>query len=96
MMMVRVVLVTGRSAGFVLIDNLLPQSFIVQVIVTDESGTVTVERMSLDEANRGELTVPLSSDDEPAVLVITALARHTTIPAVYDLSIRLRDLIKTL
>jgi hypothetical protein len=74
-----------EARGFVRHNNLMPQDFIVQVIVPGDDGGVTVERMTLDEANSGTLTVIVGR--EPAVLVISGIGRHTTIPATYELTI---------
>jgi hypothetical protein len=45
-----------QAEGFVRIDNILPQRFLVEVLEIGDS--VKLERMSLDETNHGALTVP--------------------------------------
>lgn len=69
--------------GFVRMDNLLRQEFLVQVIL--ENGETTVERMALDGANQGSLTVDLDSGS--AVLVISGTTGFTTEPASYEFSV---------
>ncbi len=71
-----------EARGFVRHTNLLPQTFIVQVIVPDDNGHVDVLRMPLDELNRGDLQVE-ASGSQPVVLVISGSTRYTTQPGVY-------------
>lgn len=72
-----------QAAGFVRMDNALPQRYVVQLIeLGDEPG---VQRMSLDEDNRGRLTVADSGDgQEQAVLVISGITPFTTEVANYE------------
>ena len=69
--------------GFVRMDNLLPQHFLVQVIRQD--GETTVERIALDGANQGNLTLDLGS--EGAILVVSGTTPFTTQPASYQFEV---------
>jgi hypothetical protein len=69
--------------GFVRMDNILPQEFVVQVIL--QNGDTTVERIDLDDANQGSLTVDLGS--EGAILVISGTTQFTTEPASYQFAV---------
>jgi immune inhibitor A len=75
-----------QAAGWVRVGDHVPQQFLVQVITLGDS--VGVQRLALDEQNRGRLTLSgLGTDLDRAVLVISALAPSTTEPAVYSYSI---------
>jgi hypothetical protein len=71
------------AEGFVRIDNLLPQEFVVQVIV--EGDETTVHRLELDENNQGSLTV--SVDGGRAVLVVSGVTPVTEQKASYEFTI---------
>jgi len=73
-------------AGFVRIDNRLPQSYVVQAVVeTKNANNWRVERMALDAAQQGEIDVPaFGSDVDRVILVIAGLTRHTTELAGYQ------------
>ncbi len=74
-----------EAAGFVRMDNLLPQTFVVQVI--RQGAPTTIERMALDEHNQGSLTLDLA-DGEDAVLVVAGTTPFTTEVASYQFEIR--------
>jgi hypothetical protein len=74
-----------EAEGFVRIDNLLPQSFVVQVIVYDD--VTRVERMALTDANVGTFPVDLGPG-EKAVLVVSGITPFTTEVASYRFEIR--------
>ena len=70
------------ARGFARVDNVLPQRYLVQAIVL--GGAPQVERMSLDEANRGRLTIQdLGGSVDRVVLVISGLTPFTTEPTAY-------------
>lgn len=72
-----------EAEGFVRMDNVLSQPFLVQVVEIGD--TVSVRRMALDETNTGTLTVEgLGSRMERAVLIVSGLAPVTTQPASYE------------
>ncbi|MBN1426820.1 MAG: immune inhibitor A [Anaerolineae bacterium] len=75
-----------ESQGFVRHNNILPQRFLVQLIVPADDGTVAVLPFPLDEANRGQVTIEVS-DRAPATLVISGLTRYTTEVAEYQIEI---------
>jgi hypothetical protein len=72
------------AEGFVRMDNLLPQSFEVQVIL--DNGDTEVLRMELDGANQGSLTIDLGNNGS-AVLVISGTTPFTTEKASYEFQI---------
>jgi immune inhibitor A len=71
--------------GFVRMDNLLAQTFIVQVI--HENGRTEVLRLPLDDANQGSLTLDLGSSGR-AILVVSGSTPFTTEKASYEFSVR--------
>lgn len=75
-----------QAEGFVRIDNQLPQTFLVQVI---EQGQATrVRRLSLDQSQRGTITIDgFGRELDRVVLAISGLARYTTEPAAYSYTI---------
>jgi len=76
-----------EAEGFVRIDNVLPQRFLVQVIEIG-SDTVAVTPLSLDEANAGSLTITgLDDNVEQAILVVSGLTPITTEPARYTVRV---------
>ncbi|MBI3244462.1 MAG: immune inhibitor A [Chloroflexi bacterium] len=76
------------GAGFVRIDNILPQNFVVQVIKqSGDSSETTVERLALDAANSGSLTLNLGKG-EKAVLVVSGATQFTTEVASYQFEIK--------
>lgn len=78
-----------HAAGFVRVDNVLPQKFIVQLI---ESGSTTrVVRVPLDAHNRGSYTLRgFGKEIVRATLVVTAHAPTTTEPTVFEFGITQR------
>lgn len=76
-----------EAQGFVRHNNILPQQFVVQLILPDANGNITVLPMPLDEANQGELSVTISGK-YPATLVISGLTRYTTEVATYQIEIK--------
>ncbi len=72
-----------QAEGFVRIDNILPQHFLVQALeIGDE---VKLERMPLDETNHGALTIKgLGTTVNRAVLIISGLTPVTSQPASYE------------
>ncbi len=74
-----------QAAGFARIDNILPQRYAVQAIV--EGAQPSVERMPLDAANDGHLTIAgLGQDVKRVVLVVSGLTPFTTEAAPYSYS----------
>lgn len=72
--------------GFVLIDNILPQKFVVQLIQGKGSGAA-VERMELDAANTGSFTVDIPAGGS-ATLVVSGATPFTTEVASYQFEVK--------
>lgn len=76
-----------QAEGFVRINNQLPQRFLVQLI--EIGADVSVQRLALDNANSGTLTLPaLGTAIDRAILVVSGLTPVTTEPASYHYSIQ--------
>jgi bacillopeptidase F (M6 metalloprotease family) len=71
-----------KSAGFVRIQNSLPQNFLLSLI--QEGGKATVEKLHLNYENILNLPLKLDSD---AILVVSGSTRFTRQPASYRLSV---------
>jgi hypothetical protein len=72
------------ARGFVLSDNVLPQTYLVQVVKVDGEGKVRVIQMALDHANRGEISL---TPGATAFLIVSGTTRYTTLPALYRVEI---------
>jgi len=70
-----------QAAGFVRIANVLPQRFIVQIIET--GATPVVRRMTLDEQQRGQITITGLGGNKKAILVVSGCTPFTTEMAAY-------------
>lgn len=64
-----------KGEGFVRIDNILPQEFTVQVITQDAE--TTVQKVELDQSNKGSLDINLAAGQK-AVLVVSGVTPFTT------------------
>jgi hypothetical protein len=71
--------------GFVRMDNLLPQKFVVQVIT--QGAETTVQRIAIDDHNQGSLSVNLGPSDK-AVLVVSGVTPFTTELASYQFAVK--------
>ncbi len=76
-----------EGEGFVRMDNVLPQEFVVQVIRQGgTSAETTVERLALDADNAGRVTLDLGRG-ERAVLVVSGVTPFTTELASYQFEV---------
>lgn len=74
------------AKGFIRTDNVLPQHFIVQVV--EKGATTSVNRVQLDDQNRGTLTIAgFGKSVTHAELVVTAAAPTTTQKAEYEFAL---------
>lgn len=71
-----------QAEGWLRVTEWIPQQFVVQVITLGREPRV--ERMILDEQQRGTLTVAEPDRQADRVLVVSALAPVTTVPAIYE------------
>ncbi len=78
------------AEGFVRIDNVLPQRFLVQVLeIGDE---ITVRPVDLDQANHGTMTISgLGETIDQGVLIVSGLTPITTQPASYEYRLSATD-----
>jgi len=71
------------ARGFVRVDNVLPQHYLVQVI-QQKGDTAEVQRISLDQDNRGRLTLQgMGEVFSEAVLAVSGVTPFTVEPAPY-------------
>jgi len=76
-----------EGEGFVRMDNVLPQKFVVQVIRPGgTSAETTVERLALDADNADRVTLDLGRG-ERAALVVSGATPFTTELASYQFEI---------
>jgi hypothetical protein len=72
-------------AGFIRHANVLPQRWLVQVILLGPEAKV--ERLELDADQAGSRVIPLDSTADHAVITVSGLAPVTTEPASYEYEI---------
>ncbi len=75
------------AEGFVRHANVLPQQWIVQLVTY--GATPEVQRLLMLNGASGEWVIPMSNQQDEAVIVISALAPVTTEVATYELSLQL-------
>jgi hypothetical protein len=71
-----------EAEGFIRHANVLPQRFIVQMVLFGSQ--TTVQRLELAEDQTGQWQVPLGGDIDRAVISISGIAPVTTEPASYQ------------
>jgi hypothetical protein len=76
-----------EAAGFVRHANVLPQRWLVQLVLFGPE--VTVQRLELNEDNTGEWIIPLGDASSRAVVTISGVAPVTTEMASYSYEIEL-------
>jgi len=74
-----------EAAGFARVENVLPQTYRLALIVKGDTTTVT--QIPLDADQTAEIPLSLGSGDE-AVLVVTGTTRFTRLPAAYQIEIK--------
>lgn len=72
-----------EAAGFVRLNNRLPQTFRVQAIERGPNGT-RVTPVELDETNTGEFSTTLGEDFDELVVVVSGTTRFTEEAARYE------------
>jgi hypothetical protein len=76
-----------QAEGFVRMDNILPQRFLVQLVEIGDD--INVRPIALDQTNYGSATISgLGSTVKRAILIVSGLTPVTTEPASYQYSIR--------
>jgi hypothetical protein len=73
-----------EAAGFVRVENTLPQTYRLTLI--SKGDTTTVTQIPLNPDQTAEIPLSLSSGEE-AVLVVTGTTRFTRLPAAYEIEI---------
>ncbi|MEE8389856.1 MAG: hypothetical protein V3S14_03540, partial [Anaerolineae bacterium] len=77
-----------EPAGFIRHANVLPQRWLVQMILFGPQGEpTTVERLELDEDQTGEWVIPLDGRTDRAILTVSGLAPVTTELGAYNYEI---------
>ena len=71
--------------GFVRVENVLPQTYRLSLIVKGDTTTVT--SIKLNEDQTADVPLSLKSGEE-AVLIVTGTTRFTTIPAAYQIEVK--------
>jgi len=70
------------AEGFVRHANVLPQEWIVQLVMY--SDTPTVERLLIGDGTEGDWVIPFDARTDKAVIIVSALAPVTTEAASYE------------
>jgi hypothetical protein len=73
------------AQGFVRVENILPQTYRLSLIIKGDTTTVTSIELNADNT----VDIPLSlKAGEEAVLIVTGTTRFTTSPAAYQIEIK--------
>jgi hypothetical protein len=75
------------SEGWLLMDNVLPQEFVVQLIQTSNTAAPVTRWLGRGEAPQGEWEIVVGGEFGDAVLVVSGLAPVTTQPAEYRVTL---------
>ncbi len=74
-----------EGAGFVRVENVLPQTYRLSLVVKGDTTTVTPVTLNADQTAE----VPLSlKDGEEAILIVAGTTRFTRLPAAYQIEIK--------
>ncbi|NTU57045.1 MAG: hypothetical protein HGA79_12425, partial [Anaerolineales bacterium] len=73
------------AEGFARVDNVLPQTYRLSLILKGDTTTVTNIELSPDQTV--EIPISLNSGDE-AILIVAGTTRFTTIPAEYQIEVK--------
>ena len=71
--------------GFVRIENILPQTYRLSLIVKGDTTTVTPVALNAD--NTADIPLSLKSG-ETATLIVTGVTRYTRTPAAYQVEVK--------
>lgn len=75
-----------QAAGFVRVENVLPQTYRLTLILRGEKTTIQTITVSPDQT--ADIDLDLSGDVNEAVLIVTGTTRFTRITTNYNLSIK--------
>ena len=74
-----------EGAGFVRVENVLPQTYRLALVVKGDTTTVTQIQLNPDQT--ADIPLSLKSGEE-ALLVVTGTTRFTRLPAAYQIEIQ--------
>jgi len=74
-----------QAAGFARVENVLPQTYRLALIIKGDTTTVT--QIPLNEDQTAEIPLSLNSGEE-AILIVTGNTRFTRLPAAYEVEIK--------
>ena len=72
------------AEGFVRTRNLLPQTYVLTLVIYDNSDQVRVEKVALSASNQASVALDFTDIDRVYVLV-SGTTRHTRTPAEYTI-----------
>jgi len=74
-----------EGSGFVRVENVLPQTYRLSLVIEGDTTTVTPVTLNADQTAE----IPLSlKDGEEAVLIVAGTTRFTRLPAAYQIEIK--------
>jgi hypothetical protein len=73
------------AEGFARVQNVLPQTYRLSLILKGDTTTVT--SITLNEDNTVDIPISLQNGNE-AILIVTGTTRFTTIPAAYQIEVK--------
>ena len=75
------------AEGFVRVQNRLPQEYGVRLIKTAKNGSISIEDLSLDENQSGQVQLDFEGEVKQVIVSISGLTRFTRMPAQYEITL---------
>ena len=75
------------SSGFVLVDDILEQKFLVQIVKKMKSGQYIIDDITLDDSNETLYTIREDENLDSVTVVVSGMTGLTQQPAVFDLEV---------
>jgi bacillopeptidase F (M6 metalloprotease family) len=74
-------------SGFVLVDDILEQKFLVQIVKKMKSGQYIIDGITLDDSNETLYTIREDENLDTVTVVVSGMTGLTQQPAVFDLEV---------
>ncbi len=74
-------------SGFVLVDDILEQKFLVQIVKKMKSGQYIIDGITLDDSNETLYTIREDENLDSVTVVVSGMTGLTQQPAVFDLEV---------
>ncbi len=75
------------AEGFVRVQNRLPQEYGVRLIKTAKDGSVSIENLTLDENQSGQVQLNFDREVSQVIVSVSGLTSFTRMPAQYEITV---------